>query len=237
MGFTVQFSPGWHLGLSGELQSNYMQALSEFLASEAAEGKTIYPAAENYFRALELTPLEKVKVVILGQDPYHGPGNGTGQAHGLAFSVQPDVKVPPSLKNIYKEMADDLGIQQPNHGFLDAWAREGVLLLNTVLTVEAGNAGSHQGKGWERFTDGVVELVSTECAQVVFILWGSHAQKKGAKIDRSKHLVIEGPHPSPLSAYRGFFGCKHFSKANAYLKENGKAAVNWQLSPIGELPF
>ena len=211
--------------MAGELQRPYMQSLVSFLSAECAAGKAIYPQAENYFAALDHTPTHAVKLVILGQDPYHGEG----QAHGLSFSVMPGVPVPPSLKNIYKEQAEDLGIHQPNHGFLMPWAEQGVLLLNAVLSVEKGAAGSHQGKGWEIFTDKIIELLNDECEAVVFMLWGAGAQKKGIKIDRAKHLVLEGPHPSPLSAYRGFFGCKHFSKANEYLEGHGKTPINWQL--------
>lgn len=223
----------WQNTVLDALETPSMRALAAFLEAERALGKTVYPSRDQYFEALRLTPPDTVKVVILGQDPYHG----AGQAHGLAFSVQPDVGVPPSLKNIYKEMASDLGISQPNHGHLDAWAKEGVLLLNTALSVEAGKAGSHQGMGWEAFTDAVVEAVAARIKPTVFMLWGSHAQKKGAKIDRNKHLVLKAPHPSPLSAYRGFFGCGHFSKANAFLEASGQGAINWQLPAIGEFAF
>ncbi len=214
--------------LAAEFESEYMQHLRDFLAREKAAGKQIYPPGKQIFNALDTTPFDQVKVVILGQDPYHGPG----QAHGLCFSVQPGVAIPPSLQNIYKEMHADLGIQQPRHGFLGAWAEQGVLLLNAVLTVQAGNAASHQGKGWERFTDRIVAALNEARSGLVFLLWGSYAQKKGAAIDRSKHLVLQSPHPSPLSASRGFFGNRHFSKTNAYLREQGVSEINWQLPPI-----
>lgn len=221
----VELHESWLLHLQSEFDQPYMQGLRAFLLGEKSAGKTIYPDGKLIFNALNSTPLDKVNVVILGQDPYHGPG----QAHGLCFSVQPGVDVPPSLKNMYQELASDVGFQAPNHGYLQAWAEQGVLLLNATLTVEARKAGSHQNKGWEQFTDAVVNVVNRECEHCVFILWGSYAQKKGRVIDAGKHLVLKGPHPSPLSAYRGFFGCKHFSKANEYLAENGKASVNWQL--------
>jgi uracil-DNA glycosylase len=216
---------GWLEQLGQEFHQPYMQALADFLATEEAAGKTLFPARRHIFNALNSTPLEKVSVVILGQDPYHGPG----QAHGLSFSVRPYVPKPPSLLNIFKEIQDDLTIQPPDHGCLQTWAEEGVLLLNTVLTVTQGNAGAHQGQGWELFTDKVIDLVNRERDGVVFILWGSHARKKGKNIDRRKHLVLESPHPSPLSAYRGFFGFKHFSKANDWLQKQGKPPINWAL--------
>lgn len=219
---------GWQAHLKDELAQDYMCELSAFLQAEKAAGKTLYPAQENYFHALEVTPPEAVKVVILGQDPYHGEG----QAHGLSFSVTPGVTVPPSLRNMYKELEASLGVTHPGHGYLEGWARQGVLLLNAVLTVEAGKAGAHQNKGWERFTDKVIDVVNRERDGVVFILWGGYAQKKGAAIDKSRHLVLEGPHPSPLSAYRGFFGCGHFKKANSYLRDRGQAPINWQLEPV-----
>ncbi|WP_286830346.1 MULTISPECIES: uracil-DNA glycosylase [Kordiimonas] len=218
----------WQKALGTEFDKDYMRALAAFLQSEKAAGKTIYPAEENIFHALEVTPIDAVKVVIIGQDPYHGPG----QAHGLSFSVQPGVDVPPSLRNMYKELEEDLGVTHPGHGFLEGWARQGVLMLNAVLTVEAANAGAHQNKGWEKFTDRVIQVLNEAHDGIVFILWGGYAQKKGAGIDKDRHLVLEGPHPSPLSAYRGFFGCGHFSKANDYLTAQGKAPINWQLAPI-----
>jgi uracil-DNA glycosylase len=214
--------------IGDELDAPYMRDLAAFLAAEAKAGKTLYPARENIFRALEATPFSDVKLVIIGQDPYHGPG----QAHGLSFSVQPGVDVPRSLSNIYEELAQDLGVIHPGHGHLEGWARQGVLLLNAVLTVEAGKAGAHQNRGWERFTDRIIAELNRAHDGLVFILWGGYAQKKGAGIDRARHLVLEGPHPSPLSAYRGFFGCRHFSKANAYLESRGKTPVNWQPDPV-----
>jgi len=219
---------GWQKALGDEFGKDYMQALEAFLASEKAAGKTIYPLEENLFHALEVTPLDDVKVVIIGQDPYHGPG----QAHGLSFSVQPGVDVPPSLRNMYKELEEDLGVTHPGHGYLEGWAKQGVLLLNAVLTVEAAKAGAHQNKGWEKFTDRVIDELNSHHDGLVFILWGGYAQKKGGGIDKDRHMVLEGPHPSPLSAYRGFFGCGHFSKANDYLKAKGKTPINWQLDPI-----
>ncbi len=216
---------GWKEHLAEEFRQPYLQGLAEFLSDEERAGKVLFPASHHCFNALNSTPLDKVKVVILGQDPYHGPG----QAHGLCFSVRPNVAVPPSLVNIFKEIQDDLGIAPPDHGCLQPWAEQGVLLLNSVLTVVQGQAGAHQGKGWETFTDKVIETVNREREGVVFMLWGSYARKKGQHIDRSKHLVLEGPHPSPLSAYRGFFGCKHFSKANDWLERQGKPTVDWQL--------
>jgi len=218
----------WRPLLGGEFDKPYLKDLAGFLEQELAAGKTIYPATENIFHALEATPLDDVKVVIIGQDPYHGPG----QAHGLSFSVQPGVDVPPSLRNMYKELERDEGVTHPGHGFLEGWAKQGVLMLNAVLTVEAASAGAHQNKGWEKFTDRVIEVLNETHDGIVFILWGGYAQKKGAGIDKTRHLVLEGPHPSPLSAYRGFFGCGHFSKANEYLKAHGKAPINWQLDPI-----
>lgn len=216
---------GWTEHLSAEFRQPYMVALADFLAAEEEAGKVIYPARQHCFNALNSTALGEVKVVILGQDPYHGPG----QAHGLCFSVRPQVAPPPSLVNIFKELNTDLGLPLPDHGCLQTWAGQGVLLLNTVLTVAHGQAGSHQGKGWETFTDRVIETVNRERRGVVFLLWGGHARKKSAMIDRQRHHVLEGPHPSPLSAYRGFFGCRHFSLANQWLTAQGLDPVNWQL--------
>lgn len=223
----VKIEESWKKALAQEFDAPYMAHLRNFLLSEKQQGKVIFPKGSEYFRALDLTPLDQVKVVILGQDPYHGEG----QAHGLSFSVQPGVRIPPSLMNIYKELKDDLGITPPNHGFLEPWAKQGVLLLNSVLTVERSMAASHQGQGWENFTDAVIRTVNAQPHPVVFLLWGSHAQKKAAFVDQSKHLVLNAPHPSPLSAHRGFLGCKHFSKANAFLIEKGREPINWQLSP------
>jgi uracil-DNA glycosylase len=216
---------GWLENLEDEFRQPYMRALAEFLAAEDAAGKTLFPPRRFVFNALNSTPLENVSVVILGQDPYHGPG----QAHGLSFSVRPYVPNPPSLQNIFKELREDTGFSPPDHGCLQTWAEQGVLLLNTVLTVLQGQAGAHQGQGWETFTDRVIDLVNREREGVVFLLWGSHARKKGKSIDRSRHLVLEGPHPSPLSAYRGFFGSKHFSKANEWLEQKGKQPIDWTL--------
>jgi len=222
---------GWKEHLADEFRQPYMQALAEFLAAEENAGKILFPDSEHCFNALNSTPLDQVRVVILGQDPYHGPG----QAHGLCFSVRPNVPTPPSLVNIYKEIQSDLGILPPDHGCLQPWAEQGVLLLNSVLTVVQGQAGAHQGKGWETFTDRVIETVNRERDGVVFLLWGSYAKKKGQHIDRNRHLVLEGPHPSPLSAYRGFFGCKHFSRANEWLVEQGSRPINWDLPSRADL--
>lgn len=216
---------GWDRWLADEFRQPYMRQLAEFLASEERAGKTLYPPSQLCFNALNSTPLDEVNVVILGQDPYHGPG----QAHGLCFSVRPDVPPPPSLVNIFKEIATDLGIAPPDHGCLQPWAEQGVLLLNSVLTVEQANAGAHQNKGWEAFTDRVIEIINQHREGVVFLLWGSYARKKGRIIDRNRHLVLEGPHPSPLSAYRGFFGCRHFSRANEWLEQKGRKPVDWAL--------
>lgn len=221
----VKLEESWKGALAPEFANPYMSELRRFLITEKDAGKRIFPKGGEYFRALDLTPLDKVKVVILGQDPYHG----SGQAHGLCFSVQPGVRTPPSLVNIYKELKADLGIPPAAHGFLEHWAEQGVLLLNSVLTVEEARAASHQGKGWERFTDAVIRAVNEQCDGVVFVLWGAYAQKKAAFVDRSRHLVLRAPHPSPLSAHNGFFGCGHFSKANEFLVARGKSAIDWQL--------
>ncbi|SFC12398.1 Uracil-DNA glycosylase [Marinospirillum celere] len=217
----------WMQVLGQEFQQPYMQALRDFLRHEKAAGKLIYPHSSHWFNAFWQTPLAGVKVVVLGQDPYHGPG----QAHGLSFSVQPGVKVPPSLQNIYKELQSDLGVQPPGHGCLLPWAQQGVLLLNSVLTVEAGQANSHRNQGWEQFTDRVIDFLNNQDRGLVFLLWGSPARKKAGFVDRSKHLVLEAPHPSPLSAHRGFLGCRHFSNTNAWLEAQGQAAIKWQLPP------
>jgi len=203
-----------------------MLELHKFLREEKALGKTIYPAVDEIFAALNATPFEAVKVVILGQDPYHGPG----QAHGLCFSVRPDVPVPPSLRNIYKELAGDVNFVPPKHGCLYEWAQQGVLLLNSVLTVEGSLAASHKGKGWEKFTDSVVNQLNDEAENIVFVLWGNYAQKKGEMIDRQRHLVLQSPHPSPLSVSRGFYGNHHFTKINEYLRTHDKTVIDWQLS-------
>ena len=221
----IKLEPGWKAALAGEFKSEYMENLRQFLLQEKVSGKRIFPAGENIFNALNSTPLYKVKLVVLGQDPYHGPG----QAHGLCFSVLPGVDIPPSLQNIYKELRSDVGFNPPHHGYLQYWAEQGVLLLNAVLTVEAHKAGSHQGKGWERFTDRVVHILNEQRNNLVFLLWGAYAQKKGGFIDANRHLVLKSPHPSPLSASRGFFGNRHFSRANTYLLENGLQPIDWQL--------
>jgi uracil-DNA glycosylase len=203
-----------------------MAKLRQFLADEKKLGKTIYPPAPDYFNAFNTTPLSQVKVVILGQDPYHG----VGQAHGLCFSVRRGIAVPPSLHNIYRELSTDVGATPVRHGDLSTWAEQGVLLLNSVLTVEAGQAASHQGRGWELFTDEVIKVLNDEREHLVFLLWGSYAQKKGQHIDTEKHLVLKAVHPSPMAANRGgFFGCKHFSQANAYLQQHGLEPINWAL--------
>lgn len=219
----VRLVPSWKSRLASEFAQPYMVALRQFLLERKRQGAVIYPPGDLIFNALNTTPFEQVKVVILGQDPYHGPG----QAHGLCFSVQDGVALPPSLVNIYKELSADLGVEPPLSGNLQGWAEQGVLLLNAVLTVERGQAGAHQGKGWERFTDRIVSELNESPAGIVFMLWGSYAMKKGAVIDRDRHLVLTAPHPSPLSAHRGFFGCRHFSKANDWLEQKGRTPVDW----------
>lgn len=214
----------WQDILQEEFESTYYQELREFLKTEYAE-QTIYPSMNHIWEAFEWTPYEQVKVVILGQDPYHGPN----QAHGLSFSVQPNVKVPPSLVNIYKELEDDLGITPVNHGYLKSWAEQGVLLMNTVLTVRGGSANSHRGQGWERLTDAVIKKLNEHEKPLVFILWGNPSIAKKQLIDTEKHVVITSPHPSPLSSYRGFFGSKPFSKANKALLDFGETPIDWQL--------
>lgn len=221
----IRLHPSWLEPLSGEFAQPYMAELKRFLLAEREAGKRIFPGGASWFRALDLTPLDEVRVVILGQDPYHGEG----QAHGLCFSVPDGVRAPPSLVNIFKEMQSDLGIRPSAHGFLEHWARQGVLLLNSVLTVEMGQPASHRDRGWERFTDAIVRLVNERAEPVVFMLWGSYAQKKAAFVDQSKHLVLKAPHPSPLSAHSGFFGCRHFSKANAFLESHGRPPIDWAL--------
>jgi uracil-DNA glycosylase len=225
----IQLHDSWKAPLLPEFNSDYMAALKSFLTTEKAAGKIIYPKGSEWFRALDLTPLDNVRVVILGQDPYHGPG----QAHGLCFSVKPGIRPPPSLLNIYKELASDLGLPPPRHGFLEHWAKQGVLLLNSVLTVEAAKAASHKGKGWERFTDAVIRLINNQPDPVVFLLWGAYAQKKAAFVDTSRHLVLKAAHPSPLSAHNGFMGCKHFSTANAFLESHAIAPIDWMLPEVG----
>ncbi len=221
----LEQAPEWQAQLAGEFEQSYMQELKAFLQQQKQAHKVIFPHSNNWFHALETTPLSKVKVVILGQDPYHQPD----QAHGLCFSVKPGVAIPPSLNNIYKELKNDLDIEPVRHGYLESWAKQGVLLLNAVLTVEQNQANAHQGKGWEQFTDKVIATINETRQNVVFMLWGSYAQKKGAMIDADKHLVLKAPHPSPLSAHRGFLGCKHFSQANQYLQKHGQTPIDWQL--------
>ncbi len=221
----IKLEAGWKAVLRDEFDKPYMRQLSEFLRQEKAAGKVVFPPGPLIFNALNSTPLDQVKVVILGQDPYHGPG----QAHGLCFSVQPGVPTPPSLQNIYKELKRDLNIDIPRHGYLQHWAEQGVLLLNTSLTVEQGNAGSHAAKGWQPFTDRIIEVVSARRPHLVFLLWGSHAQGKQKLIDATKHLVLKSAHPSPLSAHRGFNGNGHFSRTNKYLQQQGLEPIDWRL--------
>ncbi|OTG71297.1 uracil-DNA glycosylase [Acinetobacter sp. ANC 4169] len=222
----IQLDASWKSALSDFLLSTKMDDLKQFLVTEIQADKVIYPPNPLIFNALNTTPLNHVKVVILGQDPYHGPN----QAHGLSFSVQKGVALPPSLRNIFHELNTDLGIPVSKHGDLTRWAEQGVLLLNAVLTVEAGQPTSHQKRGWEDFTDHIIDVLNEQCEHIVFILWGAYAQRKGQRIDQNKHLVLKAAHPSPLSANRGgFFGCKVFSKANNYLKQNGIEPINWQL--------
>ena len=227
----VQLEDSWKSRLEPEFKQAYMVKLREYLLDRKRSGTVVYPPGSKIFHALNATPFEKVKVVILGQDPYHG----AGQAHGLCFSVRLGVPTPPSLINIFKELNSDLEVPVPEHGNLQSWAGQGVLLLNSVLTVERGNAGAHQGKGWERFTDHIIGLLNAERNGVVFMLWGSYALKKGAVIDRDRHCVLSAPHPSPLSAYRGFFGCRHFSKADEYFNRHGVEPINWALPPASEV--
>lgn len=221
----IQLHPSWKVRLSDEFAKPYMQNLKLFLSNEIKQGKIIYPKGAEYFAALNHTPFEAVKVVILGQDPYHGEG----QAHGLCFSVRQGVRPPPSLLNIFKELKTDLGITNSGNGNLSTWADQGLLLLNSVLTVEAGIAAAHQNKGWELFTDQVIKHLAMRAEPIVFMLWGSYAQKKAAIVDPKKHLILRAPHPSPLSAHRGFLGCRHFSQANTFLLEQGKNPIDWRL--------
>lgn len=226
---TIDLEPSWLAHLALEFEQPYMRDLREFLQRERRAGKRIFPAGKEFFSAFTHTPLDQVKVVILGQDPYHGEE----QAHGLCFSVKPGVAVPPSLQNIYKEIHAELGLPIPRHGHLTSWADQGVLLLNSVLSVECARAASHQGKGWERFTDRVIDTVNKGREGVVFMLWGAYAQRKGAIIDTQRHCVLKAPHPSPLSAYRGFFGCGHFAAANDYLRGRGETPIDWGLPEQG----
>jgi len=228
----IRLEPSWKARVGDWLLRDDMRALSTFLRERKAAGARIFPPGPEIFAAFDATPFDAVKVVILGQDPYHG----AGQAHGLCFSVRPDVRVPPSLDNMYKELLRDPGLPRPDHGWLMPWARQGVLLLNSVLTVEEGKAGSHQGKGWEGFTDHVVDVLNREREDLVFLLWGSYAQTKGKVLDTGRHCVLKTTHPSPLSAHRGFLGSGHFAKANAFLRKRGIAQVDWSLPRRADLP-
>jgi uracil-DNA glycosylase len=227
----LQLEPSWAARVGPYLQRPDMQQLAAFLRARKAAGRVVYPRGPEIFAALDSTPFAAVKVVILGQDPYHGPG----QAHGLCFSVPPGMEVPPSLANIFKEIEADLGLPRPDHGYLRPWAERGVLLLNAVLTVEQGQAAAHAGKGWEGFTDHVIQHLAEEREGLVFLLWGSYAQQKGKVIDPRRHCVLRAPHPSPLSAHRGFFGCRHFSAANRYLAKVGAGPIDWSLPRLDEL--
>lgn len=223
---TLNTMNDWLAFIAQEQQQDYLKNTLAYINEQRASGVTVYPPENDVFNAFTSTPFEQVNVVILGQDPYHG----ANQAHGLCFSVLPEVKIPPSLVNIYKELAQDIeGFEIPTHGYLQSWAEQGVLLLNTVLTVEEGKAHSHKHLGWEQFTDKVIAKLNEQGEKIIFILWGSHAHKKGKNINTDKHFIIKGPHPSPLSAYRGFFGCRHFSKINKILTDLGKAPINWQV--------
>ena len=227
----MKLDASWKAQVGSYLERPEMLALAEFLRAEKRAGKVIYPPGSKIFAALDTTPFEQVKVVILGQDPYHGPG----QAHGLCFSVPPGVPPPPSLLNIFAELQREPGIARPDHGCLLPWARQGVLLLNAVLTVERGIAGSHAGKGWEGFTDACIEALNREREGLIFLLWGSYAQQKGKLIDTRRHRVLKAPHPSPLSAHRGFIGCGHFARVNEYLRSQGKTPIDWALPPRATL--
>jgi len=230
-GKDIKMEEGWKSRLNPQFEQPYMKALRKALVERRKSGATIYPTPDQWFASFNLTPFDRVKVVILGQDPYHGPG----QAHGLCFSVLPGVPIPPSLRNVYKELQSDLGIEPVKHGYLQSWAKQGVFLLNSVLTVEHGAAASHQGLGWETFTDAVIDSINSGTEKTVFMLWGGYAKRKGQMIDQNRHLVLQSAHPSPLSV-RGFTGCKHFSKANAYLQQQGKEAVDWQLPETVKMP-
>ena len=221
----LKVHPSWHEHLAPHVAQPYMADLRRFLLQRKQQQTVIYPAPHQYFSAFNATPWDKVRVVILGQDPYHGQG----QAHGLCFSVPPHAAIPPSLLNIDKELCDDLGCTMPEHGCLLHWAQQGVLLLNSVLTVEAGRAGSHQGKGWEQFTDAVIALLNAREQRMIFVLWGAYAQKKASFVNQQRHLVLQAPHPSPLSSYRGFFGQRYFSRINADLQQRGETIIDWQL--------
>ena len=227
----IRLEESWKAVLKSEFSKDYMKQLRSFLKEQKGQRKVIYPKGTEMFQAFDRTPFDKVRVVILGQDPYHGPN----QAHGLCFSVRPGIQAPPSLVNIFKELESDLGLSIPDHGCLLPWADQGVLLLNSVLSVEQHKAASHQGRGWETFTDQAIRHLAEQREGIVFMLWGSYAQKKGAFIDRDRHLVLQSPHPSPLSAHRGFLGCRHFSQANSYLEQQGLPPINWQLPEREEL--
>lgn len=228
----IQLEPSWKRRLGSYLERPEMRALAEFLRAQKRAGKVIYPPGPQIFNAFAHTPFEAVRVVVLGQDPYHGPG----QAHGLCFSVRPGVPAPPSLVNIFAEIERDLGIPRPDHGCLTPWAKQGVLLLNSVMTVEQGQAGAHQNKGWEGFTDAAIEALNREREGLVFLLWGAYAQRKGKLVDPQRHLVLSSVHPSPLSAHRGFIGNGHFSAANRYLESRGQMPIDWSLPPRAALP-
>ena len=230
-GVQIQLEPSWKSRIGDWLLRPEMRELSAFLRKRKAAGAHVFPPGPEIFAAFNATPFEQVKVVVLGQDPYHG----YSQAHGLSFSVMPGVPVPPSLLNIYKEIEADLAIPRPDHGCLLPWAHQGVLLLNAVLTVEEGKAGAHQGRGWEGFTDHVVDVLNREREGLVFLLWGAYAQQKGKVIDTRRHRVLKAPHPSPLSAHRGFLGCRHFSQTNDYLARHGQTRIDWRLPPAAEL--
>jgi len=220
----LNINNSWYNYLKHEFERDYFQNLLSFLEQEY-NNKIVYPGKSDIFSAFNLTPLDKVKVVIIGQDPYHGKN----QAHGLSFSVKPDIKIPPSLKNIYKELQSDLNIPIAHHGFLESWAKNGVLMLNNILTVCHASPASHKGRGWEIFTDKAIEIINDKLDNIVFLLWGSHAQKKSINLDNNKHLILKSSHPSPFSAYKGFLGCKHFSKANNYLINCNKGVIDWSL--------
>lgn len=218
----------WAEYLKPEYKKEYYKKLYAKVNEEYGSGATIYPPSDDIFNAFHLTPLNEVKCVIIGQDPYHN----VNQAHGLCFSVRPEVEIPPSLVNIYKELQDDMGCKIPNNGYLIKWAKQGVLMLNSVLTVRAHQANSHQGIGWEQFTDAVMDILNEQDRPIVFLLWGRPAQNKAARLNNPNHLILKAPHPSPLSAYRGFFGCKHFSQANTYLQERGLTPIDWQIENV-----
>jgi uracil-DNA glycosylase len=224
----VQIESSWKSVLSNEFNQDYFKDIKQFILNERDKGKEVYPPGKSMFNAFNLTPFNQVKVVIIGQDPYHGPG----QAHGLSFSVPTGIKTPPSLQNIYKEIQNDLGLAIPNHGNIESWARQGVLLLNAVLSVNANEPASHKAAGWENFTNAVIYYLSQQKSNLVFMLWGRFAQEKELLIDSNKHLILKAAHPSPFSAHQGFMGCKHFSKTNAYLIQNGISPIDWSIKPI-----